>query len=112
MLTHQADMYSLGIIFFEMNYSFGTGMERALVLSKLRQPDIPFPAQWSSDQKSAQREVITMLLQHDPQRRPSSEQLLMNPVVPKPEDQRKDYTAIIQGTCYPCRLWETSGPED
>lgn len=38
------DLYSLGIIFFEMCYRpMSTGMERVKILSSLRQPNIDFP---------------------------------------------------------------------
>ncbi len=34
------------IVFFEMNYQFGTAQERIVVLEKLRQPEIEFPSDW------------------------------------------------------------------
>ena len=42
----KADMYSLGIVFFEMNYSFNTGAERISVLESLRSSGIFFPDDW------------------------------------------------------------------
>ena len=39
--TTQSDIYSLGIIFFELLFPFKTGMERARVLSNLRQGVLP-----------------------------------------------------------------------
>lgn len=42
----KADMYSLGIVFFEMNYFFSTGAERISVLENLRDPGILFPDDW------------------------------------------------------------------
>jgi translation initiation factor 2-alpha kinase 4 len=43
---NKADMYSLGIVFFEMNYRFSTGSERIAVLENLRKPGIFFPPSW------------------------------------------------------------------
>ncbi|KLO11482.1 hypothetical protein SCHPADRAFT_831061 [Schizopora paradoxa] len=70
----KADMYSLGIVFFEMNYVLRTGFERVKVLQRLRQPEIIFPSDWDND-LTLQRNIITLLLQHDPSRRPSAQQL-------------------------------------
>lgn len=42
----KADTYSLGIVFFEMNYAFNTGAERISVLENLRSPGIFFPDDW------------------------------------------------------------------
>ena len=42
----KADTYSLGIVFFEMNYFFNTGAERINVLENLRNPGIFFPDDW------------------------------------------------------------------
>ena len=42
----KADMYSLGIVFFEMNYPFKTGAERINVLGNLREPEVFFPDDW------------------------------------------------------------------
>ena len=42
----KADMYSLGIVFFEMNYFFNTGAERINVLENVRNSRIFFPDDW------------------------------------------------------------------
>jgi hypothetical protein len=39
--TTQSDIYSLGIIFFELLHPFSTGMERARLLTDLRQGVMP-----------------------------------------------------------------------
>ena len=42
--TQKVDMYSLGVIFFEMCYNpLQTGMERIKVLTDLRSPSVKFP---------------------------------------------------------------------
>lgn len=42
----KADMYSLGIVFFEMNFSFSTQSERIVVLEQLRRAEVVFPDAW------------------------------------------------------------------
>ncbi|THH00815.1 hypothetical protein EW026_g1755 [Hermanssonia centrifuga] len=82
----KADMYSLGIVFFEMNYMFSTGSERIVVIEGLRKPGIVFPSGWDVP-RSRQRKIITWLLQHDPDERPTALELSQSPLLPpKVED--------------------------
>ncbi|KAF8625130.1 hypothetical protein AX15_005537 [Amanita polypyramis BW_CC] len=84
---NKADMYSLGIVFFEMNYKFTTGSERIAVIEDLRKPGIFFPPTWDSH-RSRQREIITWLLHHDPDERPTATELSQSPLLPpKMEDE-------------------------
>nr|KAJ3420974.1 hypothetical protein HK105_004812 [Polyrhizophydium stewartii] len=100
----KVDMYSLGILFFEMIYPLATGMQRAMVLRDLRQPAVNFPsgatALWSREARDLQwllicalvdfdgkrlgpqKEIISQLLRHAPKERPSCAQLLQSPLVP------------------------------
>ncbi|EJC97866.1 uncharacterized protein FOMMEDRAFT_143407 [Fomitiporia mediterranea MF3/22] len=75
------DLYSLGIVFFEMNYFFSTDSERIAVIEKMRHPDIHFPTDWDLE-RSKQKEVIQWLLQHEPARRPTAIQLSQSPLLP------------------------------
>ncbi|RPD79604.1 Serine/threonine-protein kinase [Lentinus tigrinus ALCF2SS1-7] len=77
----KADMYSLGIVFFEMNYYFKTDSERLRVLPELRLPTINFPPDWDA-KRTRQRQIITWLLQHDPDRRPTALQLSQSALLP------------------------------
>lgn len=78
----KADMYSLGIIFFEMWASpFDTRMERMLVMQELREHGVVPPRFLSRVPQSAQR-IIASLLQRLPWRRPSALQLLASPYMP------------------------------
>ncbi|KAF8940243.1 hypothetical protein EDD21DRAFT_369155 [Dissophora ornata] len=84
----KADMYSLGIIFFEMCYPLSTGMERAMTLRNLQQPEIIFPREFPMDKMAAQAEVIKALLNHNLKERPSSLELLQSDMLPpKLEDE-------------------------
>lgn len=90
-------MYSLGIIFFEMCFAFKTGMERVQTLTALRGPEVPFPTSWPVDLKPKQREIISLLLRHDPTMRPQAAQLLAGPLVPSPDKEQKLYDNVITG---------------
>lgn len=93
-------MYSLGVIFFEMCYPFRTSMERAQILTALRQPSINFPVGWVAGQKVNQKETITWLLRHDPNMRPQANQLLASPLLPSPEKQKEFYESAILGESF------------
>ncbi|KAI8973080.1 Serine/threonine-protein kinase [Trametes punicea] len=77
----KADMYSLGIVFFEMNHFFKTDSERWDVLRQLRLPTINFPSDWDP-KRSRQKEIISWLLQHDPDQRPTALELSQSPLLP------------------------------
>lgn len=84
---NKADMYSLGIVFFEMNYTFSTGSERIAVLENLRKSEILFPSDWDP-LRTKQREIISWLLQHRPEDRPTALELSRSPLLPhKLEDE-------------------------
>lgn len=84
----KVDMYSLGIIFFEMCYSLKTGMERDAVIRKLREKDIIFPSEFWTEKRTVQGDIIKSLLNHDPVERPSSMELLSSGKLPlKVEDE-------------------------
>lgn len=78
----KADMYSVGIVLFEMaSKPFTTGMERAMALRKVREGSgtwtLPHTA--STEQLS---KIITMLTSFDPTHRPSASDLLLSPLLP------------------------------
>ncbi|KAJ2497117.1 eukaryotic translation initiation factor 2-alpha kinase [Coemansia sp. RSA 1972] len=86
--NQKVDMYSLGIIFFEMCYPMRTGMERANVLHSLRAPEITFPADFPAERMPLQLQIIQRLLCHSPRQRPSSAELLESDMLPpKLEDE-------------------------
>ncbi|KAJ2369706.1 eukaryotic translation initiation factor 2-alpha kinase, partial [Coemansia sp. RSA 2610] len=79
--NQKVDMYSLGIIFFEMCYPMRTGMERANVLHGLRAAEVEFPADFPAG-RQRQRQIIRQLLSHSPRQRPSSAELLESELLP------------------------------
>ncbi|KAK3374058.1 anticodon binding domain of tRNAs-domain-containing protein [Lasiosphaeria ovina] len=79
--TAKVDMYSLGVIFFEMSYQPMLGMQRALVLDQIRRsPPIP-PSDFKSIDKN-HVEILLSLLTHNPKERPSSQELLKSGKLP------------------------------
>ncbi|GAO50477.1 hypothetical protein G7K_4601-t1 [Saitoella complicata NRRL Y-17804] len=85
--TSKVDIYSLGIILFEMVYPLTTAMERVDILRRLRAPEPEFPPNFPTDLEN-QRKVIQWCLQHVPSDRPSSSQLLQSNLLPtKIEDE-------------------------
>ncbi|KAF9429846.1 hypothetical protein BGZ94_009242 [Podila epigama] len=86
--NQKVDMYSLGIIFFEMCYPLATGMERAMTLRNLQQPEIIFPKEFPMEKMAAQAQVIRALLNHNLKERPTSLEMLQSDLLPpKMEDE-------------------------
>lgn len=53
--NQKADVYSLGVILFEMFHApFGTGAERIAVLMRLRRPEIALPESFLVEQNDKQ----------------------------------------------------------
>jgi serine/threonine protein kinase len=67
------DVFSLGIILFELCYPMLTGMERMMVFSSIRKQK--FPTDWNNTvakQFPSIHKLIKDMLSHDPKSRPSS----------------------------------------
>ncbi|KAJ2611876.1 hypothetical protein H4S08_002950 [Coemansia sp. RSA 1365] len=71
--NEKADIYSLGIIFFELYYPFATAMERVSVIKDLRRGVFPpeFLQMWPKEAA-----FILQLMESDPDRRPSAKEIL------------------------------------
>ena len=86
--TQKVDVFSLGIVFFEMLHPFATGMERADVLTALRQKEPVFPKDFEK-QFPKQAKLIFWMLTADPDSRPTTQDILKSDLMPtKMEDAK------------------------
>ncbi|KAK3673593.1 eukaryotic translation initiation factor 2-alpha kinase [Recurvomyces mirabilis] len=85
----KVDMYSLGIMFYEMCEEFSTAMERIRALQQVREKEHELPPAYRTNgAKVAQGKLITCLISHKPSERPSSTELLRSDILPvKVEDE-------------------------
>uniref|UniRef100_W8B1Y4 non-specific serine/threonine protein kinase n=1 Tax=Ceratitis capitata TaxID=7213 RepID=W8B1Y4_CERCA len=82
----KVDMYTLGVILFEMAHQpFTTGMERVQTIMDLRTPAIVIPVYMLNNSKYDKTvQILRWLLNHDPAKRPTAEELLASDLVPPP----------------------------
>lgn len=89
MYTEKVDMYSLGIIFFEMCHPLKTGMERGEILGALRSEKHKLPEEFNDSAKQTQGSIIESLVRHKPSERPTSAGLLHSDILPlRVEDEQ------------------------
>ncbi|XP_075223291.1 eukaryotic translation initiation factor 2 alpha kinase Gcn2 [Lycorma delicatula] len=97
--NQKVDIYSLGVIFFEMCYHpLNTSMERLKVLTDLRQPDCVFPPDFPENEKPQQAYIIRWLLNHDPSKRPNSQDLLQSDKIPPPQMEDAELQEMVRHT--------------
>lgn len=101
----KVDMYSLGIIFFEMCYPLSTGMERAIILNKLRLASIEFPANFTDTRHKTEKNIIRLLLDHDPKNRPAASKLLQSGWIPV-EHQDQIIKEALKSLADPASPWQ------
>lgn len=97
--NQKVDLFSLGIILFEMSYRpMTTGAERITVLSQLRVEPITFPEDFNPNNQGTQRKVIEWLLNHDPALRPTAQELLKSELLPPPQMEESELHEVLQHT--------------
>ncbi|OXB65692.1 hypothetical protein ASZ78_015443 [Callipepla squamata] len=97
--NQKVDLFSLGIIFFEMSYHpMSTASERIFVLGQLRLPSILFPQDFDEVKHAKQRLVITWLLNHDPAARPTAVELLKSEHLPPPQMEESELHEVLHHT--------------
>ncbi|KAE9452853.1 hypothetical protein C3L33_15257, partial [Rhododendron williamsianum] len=91
-IDEKADMYSLGIVFFELWHPFGTAMERHIVLSDLKQKG-ELPAAWVTEFPD-QASLLRRLMSSSPSDRPSATELLKHAFPPRMESELLDVIVL------------------
>lgn len=91
------DLYSLGIIFFEMcTPPLKTGMERIQTIAQLRLPAINFPKNMTQEEYKNEILLLKWLLDHTPNKRPTSEELLQSELMPPPKLEASELQEMIR----------------
>jgi serine/threonine protein kinase len=75
--TAMADIFSLGVILCEMFHPFETGMERARVLTQLRNEIVP---RCLESEFPAEAVLLKAMISHDPLKRPPADKILSDSV--------------------------------
>ncbi|TNM95554.1 hypothetical protein fugu_016637 [Takifugu bimaculatus] len=97
--NQKVDLFSLGIILFEMSYRpMTTGAERISVLGQLRGEPIVFPQDFCTNEISTQMKVIEWLLNHDPALRPTAQEVLKSELLPLPQMEESELHEVLQHT--------------
>eukprot|EP00035_Acanthoeca_spectabilis_P007870 m.145095 g.145095 ORF g.145095 m.145095 type:complete len:1770 (+) comp14112_c0_seq1:1461-6770(+) len=90
--TEKVDIYSLGIVFFEMCHRFGSASQRYIELVHLKTKGT-FPSDFNP-KLNDQRRLIEQMLQEDPRERPSTRDLLKSELIPPDIEDEKLTDAI------------------
>ncbi|KAL2612674.1 hypothetical protein R1flu_024366 [Riccia fluitans] len=77
----KVDMYSLGVVFFELWTPFGTQMERFLTLNELKLR-VQLPPNWSSPEFAQQAALVSWLMRPYAPDRPTAAQVLRSELLP------------------------------
>jgi len=106
--TQKVDVFSLGIVFFEMLHPFATGMERADVLTALRQKEPVFPKDFEK-QFPKQAKLIFWMLTADPDSRPTTQDILKSDLMPTKMEDAK-ILEVLKTVTNPNTSWRPSFP--
>ncbi|XP_072262728.1 eukaryotic translation initiation factor 2-alpha kinase 3 isoform X2 [Pyxicephalus adspersus] len=75
--SHKVDIFSLGLILFELLYPFSTNMERVRILTDIR--DLKFPVLFTQ-QYPQEQNIVQHMLSHNPSERPEAEEIIESPL--------------------------------
>ena len=85
----KTDMYSVGIIVFEMTSNFKFGQHRGPAIEAIRKDPDALPAHFFNTSYAKQRAIVRPLIDHDPTQRPTAAALLDSGLIPEPIEQEK-----------------------
>lgn len=86
----KADMYSLGVVLFEMATPFGSSFSERVAALHYIQNHGKLPEQYTKEPKNPKAlDIVHKLLERDPAKRPSASELLESGDVPEPVEQIK-----------------------
>ena len=89
----RSDMFSLGILFFEMCWPADTRMERATLLRDARQ--LKFPKNFVRHFRR-QHQLCDMCLQLNPSKRPSAQELLHSDLIPVEIGKEQEFSEALR----------------
>ncbi|GFH53079.1 hypothetical protein CTEN210_09555 [Chaetoceros tenuissimus] len=100
-----SDVYSLGIILFELCYPMSTGMERFKVFQGIRSRNPRFPEKWNmtvAKQCPAIHTIALRMLSHTPKDRPTAAEIVsyIEALVSEFTVHSLDPTSLLEGTVY------------
>lgn len=95
MYTNADQMFSLGVIFFEMCHPLPTNMERDQTLRAIRERHHVLPATFQQSEKVVQGQIIESLLSHTPNERPTASELLSSGRIPLQVEEETFRRAIV-----------------
>ncbi|CAG8919106.1 unnamed protein product [Penicillium salamii] len=93
--NEKVDMFSLGVIFFEMCHPLPTGMERDQTLREIREKSHTLPSTFQQSDKVLQGRIIETLLSHTPSQRPTASELLSSGKIPLQVEEETFRRAIV-----------------
>ncbi|XP_076633537.1 eukaryotic translation initiation factor 2 alpha kinase Gcn2 isoform X1 [Colletes latitarsis] len=97
--NQKVDIYSLGIILFEMCHKpLTTGMERINILLNVRLKEIVLPPEMLQANMPLQIHILRWLLNHDPSQRPTAQELLSSEYLPPPRLEETELQEMIRRT--------------
>lgn len=75
-----------------------TGMERVKVIGNIRLPSVEFPEDFDEIELQNQALVLRWLLNHDPSKRPTANELLQSEWLPPPQMEEAELNEVLRST--------------